>query len=609
MYGKKLIESHDIIYLCSNFFIMSRPAIFINHLGFLCSSQKRIIVEKCDHDTFEIQNMMIPKVESLDGHENWKTIYVGRLKLSKTEMGEFLVGDFSDLTQAGLYRAVLPNVDGYSFQFFINDGTFSQLPRLFLDFVHNRRSGDFENDLRGPSHLDDAVRSDTREQIDCVGGWYDAGDLRKWMSMTMLPALGFMDIYERLGMSWNHYAEEKVSDNDLITETIWGVKFILKMQDPETGMLFEEIGGGGDARRIEGMNWWYENHSGCYADNSQNHFTDNIPNSGDERVVRVEYNPIVQYTNLTILLKASTVIDKVDQELSVKAFNSAQRIWDFTQSKKLTDKKHDWTSIVSWRLCAGIEMVKAELLAEEEIDEMVEELLSLHSADSGFWFMTKKRDDPYRGILHSAQPLIGLVRFMDFFPEHKLVEMVRATVQMCWKKYVKPMVVTSPFGIMPYGQFFENATELDKYRSIGDELKFRFFMPDNSAQKINHGLGGHLTSWSHALAYAGEVLKNEEMKSVAWDQLYWLLGNNPKNSSVISGIGYNNPMPHSRFFGTMTGGFCVGPIGDMDDEIVLDLESRAAWNSTEYWNPPVGNSLMALSFLLPERVETRNKIG
>ena len=139
--------------------------------------------------------------------------------------------DFSDLTEAGVYRAVLPGVAGHSFQFFINDGTFSQLPRLFLDFVHDRRSGDFENDWRGPSHLDDAIRSDTGEQIDCVGGWYDAGDLRKWMSMTMIPALGFLDVYERLDLSWNHFASEQVTDNDFITETIWGVKFILKMQD------------------------------------------------------------------------------------------------------------------------------------------------------------------------------------------------------------------------------------------------------------------------------------------------------------------------------------------------------------------------------------------
>ncbi len=588
---------------------MSKPNIFVNHLGFLCNSIKKIIVEKCAYKTFEIQDMMISDVESLEGYENWKTVYTGKLISVNTEMGEFLSGDFSDLTKAGLYRAVLPGIVGHSFQFFINDGTFSQLPRLFLDFVHNRRSGDFENEWRGPSHLDDAVRSDTGEQIDCVGGWYDAGDLRKWMSMTMLPALGFLDVYNRLDLSWNHFASEQVTDNDLITETIWGVKFILKMQDPDTGMIFEEIGGGGESRRTKGMNWWYENHSGCYADNSQNHFTDNIPNSGDERIVRVQYNPIVQYTNLTILLRSARTILKYDSILAKKCKIAAKRIWNFTQAQRVNDKKHKWTSIISWRLCAGIEMVKSNFLNEEELTEMVEELLSLQSKEFGFWFMTMKKVEPYRGILHAAQPIIGLTRFIEQFPNNYLIDKVRTAIELNWKKYVKLMIATNPFGIMPYGLFFKNATKIDRYRDFEHGMKFRFFMPEHSPQKVNHPLAGHLTSWAHALAYAGVILENDEMKNAAWDQLYWLLGNNTKNSCVVSGIGYNNPMPHSRFHGTMTGGFGAGPRGDSNDEIVLDLDARAEWNSTEYWNPPVGNSLMALSYLLPKEIKTENKIG
>lgn len=585
------------------------PKIFINHLGFLCNSRKRIVVEECEFKTFEIQDMMFPDVESLDGHENWKTIYTGELISQRTEMGDFLVGDFSDLTKAGLYRAVLPESAGHSFQFFINDGTFSTLPRLFLDFIHNRRSGDFENEWRGPSHLDDAIRSDTGQQIDCVGGWYDAGDLRKWMSMTMLPALGFLDLYERLGISWNHFENEGVSDNDLITETIWGVKFILKMQDPDTGMLFEEIGGGGEARKTEGMHWWYENHSGCYADNSQNHFTDNILNSGDERIVRVQYNPIVQYTNLTILLRAARAIAIYDPELAELSIAAAKRIWDFTQNQKLTDPKHGWTSIISWRLCAGIEMITSGLLDEAMLSEWVEELLELQSEKFGFWFMTRKKDDPYRGVLHSAQPLIALVRFIDKFPSHELLSRAKQAILTCWEKYVKPMAATNPFGIMPYGLFFKNATSQDTYRPFQDDLKFRFFMPENSTQKINHGLGGHWTSWAHALAYAGSILEIDEMNNYAWDQLYWLIGNNTKNSCAVSGVGYNNPMPHSRFFGSMPGGFCVGPRGSLKDEAVIDLNAHAEWNSTEYWNPPVGNSLMALSILLPKHIKPANKIG
>lgn len=587
---------------------MKKPNIYINHIGFLCNATKQVIIDDCAFKSFEVQDMMIPEVESLDGHENWKTIYTGKLEPVKSEMGSYLKGDFSNLTRPGLYRIILPGVAAHSYQFFINDGCFSQLPRLFLDFIHNRRSGDFENEWRGPSHLDDAVRSDTGEQLDCAGGWYDAGDLRKWMSMTMLPALGFLDIHERLGMSWNHYADEGVTGNDLLTETIWGIKFILKMQDPETGMLFEEIGGGGEARRKPGMNWWYENHSGCYADNSQNYFTDNIPNSGDERTVRVQYNPIVQYTNLTILLRAADAIEQYNKMLAQEARIAAKRIWDFTQTKVPDDKKHGWTSVISWRLCAGIEMTRASLLPEDHLSEMIQQLTELFDRELGFWHMTNEKKEPYRGILHSAQPIIALTRIMDYFPSLSAAHGISDVIQLCWERYIQPLRATNPFGIMPYGLFNEGFTEKDLYRPWKDDLYFRFYMPDNSPQQINHGLGGHWTSWSHALAYMGDKLQNDKMKQAAWDQLFWLFGSNLKNSCVISGVGYNNPMPHSRFFGTIIGGFCVGPIGGLNDEFVLDLDARAAWNTTEYWNPPVANSLMALSILLPEKVKSEAKI-
>ena len=586
---------------------MIKPKVLLNHLGFLCKARKKVVVEMCDHRVFEIQDMGISEVESLDGHENWKTVMTGELKPLKTAMGEYLVGDFSELEKPGIYRIVLPGVAAHSFQFWINDGVFSQLPRLFLDFVHDRRSGDFENSFRGPSHLDDAVRSDTGEQIDCVGGWYDAGDLRKWMSMTMLPALGFLDMYEKQELKWNHFANEDISDNDFITETVWGIKFILKMQDPETGMIYEEIGGGGSARRKPGMNWWYENHSGCYADNSENRFTDNIRNSGDERSVRIQYNPIVQYTNLTILLKAAQSVEKYDKPLAERCRSAASKTWEYVQNQKPSDKKHSWTSVVSWQLCAGLEMYRNGLLPAKEVEVFARELLDLFSSEFGFWFMTAARKDAYRGILHSAQPIIGLVRALEYCPDLSMLEEIEEVLQVCWNKYIKPMSETNPFGVMPYGLFLQKATDKDLYRNFHGNLKFRFFMPDNSPQQINHGLGGHWTSWSHALSMLGNLFEDQEMKAVAWDQIYWLLGGNVKNSCVISGVGYNNPMPHSRFFGTLIGGFCVGPIGNLQDETVLDLDARAAWNSTEYWNPPVGNSLMALSLLLPKTISREHK--
>jgi hypothetical protein len=584
----------------------NRPKVLINHLGFVCDTKKEVLVEKCDLREFEIQDMGIVETESLDGAENWRTVYRGELKMTASSLGDYLKGDFSQLQKPGVYRIVLPEMTSHSWQFIITDGVFSRLPRLFLDFIHERRSGNFENEWRGASHLDDAVRSDTGAQIDASGGWYDAGDLRKWMTMTMLPVLGFIDIHERLGWHWNHFIEERVSDNDLLTETIWGCRFILKMQDPETGMIFEEIGGGGELRKKDGMNWWYENHSGCYADNSQNHFTDNDPGSGDERIVRTTYNPIVQYTNLTILMRAAKYILFYDTHLGERCQAAGLRCWEYVEGIREQDPLHNWTSVRAWRLNAGVEMLRQGLISESVFDS-VDELLELQS-ESGYWFMDRRMKEPYRGILHSAQPIIALARFVEYLPTGKISGHCRNAISKCWEKFIKPMLASNQFGMMPYGAYAEARTTEDVYHDFENNLKYRNFMPDNTRQKINHGLAGHWTSWAHALALAGKVLDDAGITDAAWHQLYWLLGYNPLDVCMVSGVGYNNPMPHSRFYGTIPGGFMAGPRGDAADKMVVDQDGRAEWSSTEYWNVPIANALMALAILIPKEIPRANKI-
>ena len=583
--------------------------VFINHIGFHCKARKEVIIESCPYTSFHIQDMSQVIKEDLGEYENWETVFKGHLSKKEYPMGTFLKGDFSDIQKPGLYRVVLPENKGRSYQFLITDGTFRSLIRIFLDFVHHWRSGDFENDYRRATHLDDAIRSDTGESHDVSGGWYDAGDLRKWMTMSTLPVFGFLNVHDSLNLKWNHFADEKVTDNDLITESMWGLRFILKMQDPITGMIFEEVGAGGDARKQHGMTWWYENHSGCLADNSQNHFTDNLVKSGDERIIRTTYNPIVQYTNLAILLHASSSINSYDPTFSQTCREAALKIWDFVNAKKDADPLHQWTSVRSWRLYAGIWLYRFNIIDDSTITQMISELLENWSRSLGFWYMDSSKTDPYRGILHSAQPIIGLAQYLQAMPDHTSTVLVREILEETWMKYIRLMIQTNPFGMMPYGAFNEKKTELDRYHEFGNNLLFRYFMPDNSVQKINHGLGGHWMSWAHGLALCGTVLKNRDIIHASWDQIYWLLGNNTLNSCLVSGIGYNNPMPHSRFFGTQIGGFCVGPRGSLKDEAVIDLNARAEWSSTEYWLTPLSNMLMALSILLPKTVLEENKIG
>jgi hypothetical protein len=50
--------------------------------------------------------------------------------------------------------------------------------------AHCQRSGYEIPGIRGAEHLDDGVLDTTKAQVAAAGGWYDAGDLRKWLFLT-----------------------------------------------------------------------------------------------------------------------------------------------------------------------------------------------------------------------------------------------------------------------------------------------------------------------------------------------------------------------------------------------------------------------------------------
>jgi hypothetical protein len=593
----------------------ARPLVTASQLGYLCESRKRIVVPLGSGGAaadaggtgtpagFEIQDLARIDAQALGAAESWRTVLRGDLAPHHGPFGDYLVGDCSALRRPGCYRAVVAPGRGaapaaWSWPFIVADGVFSRLPGMCLDFVHAQRCGAYEDELRGPCHLDDGVRSDTGEQIDAAGGWHDAGDLRKWMATTSLPILGFLALRDRLAFSRNHWREKHFEDDGL-SEAAWGVRWVLKMQDPASGMFWEDVGGGGDSRREPGMQWWYENHAGCYADNAGNFYSDNRRSSGDERSVRAQYNPVVQYTAIALLLDAGDRLRPYAPALATQSHDSALMCWKHMQGRR-ADPFHDWTSVIAWRLAAALRLHAMGMVAEDEVTELVTDLLALQS-ERGFWYMDRSRRDPYRGILNAAQPVIALCSFIDSDFEHPLVDRARESLERLWDGYVVRMTATNPWGMMPYGLYAEERTRGDVYHELEPGLWYRFFMPAHAPERINHGLSAHWTSWAHGLGMMARVLERREYAEAAFDQLAWLMGANPLGLSMVTGVGHRFAAPYSRFAGPVAGGFLVGPRGTAEDEMWADSDGRMEWSSGEYWMAPLANALMALAELLPPR--------
>jgi hypothetical protein len=587
---------------------MTVEQVSASHIGYLCDAPKVAVVRGLTSTRFTVENMAKMGAAPLGAaRSSYLVVYEGEIERVDTLMGAFGRCDFSSVTTPGIYRVVLPESDARSFQFTIADGAYHRLPALFLDFIHELRSGYYADDLRGPLNLDDGVRSDNGQPWDASGGWYDAGDLRKWMTHSTLAALAFMDADEHLRTPRRLFAPATPYPNDLLAETAWGLDFIPKMQDPDSGMIYEDVGGGHTARFRPGMSWWYENHAGCYADNADNRFTDNLPGSGDERLVRIQYNPIAQYTNIAILARGYAATAPYDAALSRRCHDAALAAWAFCATR-LDDEEHGWTAVRAWRLVAALELWRAGLDTCAPAEAALDALLANFDPALGFWTNAADSAEPYRGILHSAQPLVALAKYLDYAGDGAGAGRARDVLAACKRDYIDPITATNPYRFVPFGVYSAPNTDGDTFRPWRGRY-VRFCMPVHHPQQINHGLAGHWMSWAHGLAYVGQVLGDSSWTALAWAQIEWLTGNNHVDVSFISGIGHNNPMPHSRFLGTLIGGFMNGFRGTPDDTPAVDMERDAEWNSTEYWNVPLANCLMALARLLPPVVATHRKLG
>jgi hypothetical protein len=595
------------------------PVIHASHLGYLCAGRKCLSVPAGSvgaAEVFEIQDLSRLEAQGPAGREGWRTAFRGPLVPHEGPMGSWRVGDFSALRAPGVYRAALGGGAGVSFPFVVSDGVYSRLPGLFLDYVHGRRCGDFEDELRGPCHLDDGRRSDSGEQVDASGGWHDAGDVRKWMATTTLPILGFFELRARAAFSRNNW-RERPHEDDLLAEASWGLRWILKMQDPATGMFFEDVGGGGDGGRAAGSGWWHENHAGCCADNAGNVWTDNRRGTGDERLVRVQYNPIVQYVNIAILLDAVDHFHSHYPAFSALCRQAALASWEFMKGRR-RDEYHKWSSVLSWRLLAALRLHAMGVVAESEVAALVSVLIDLQSPKGGFWYMEASRQEPYRGIVNAAQPAIALAAFIESDYENPLAAQARECLELHWTAYAMPMLATNPFGMMPYGLYADARGAGDTWHAwtSGESgggpkapLSYRFFMPTRLPGGIPHGLAAHWTSWAHALASLARVLERDDCRHAAFDQLAWLMGNNPLHASAVSGVGYRPVSAYSRFQGMTMGGFCNGLRGSASDEPRADMDGGMEWESGEYWLAPLANCMMALATLIPAGVVPARKLG
>ncbi len=524
-------------------------------------------------------------------------LYQNQLVRMETRWGTLWQADFSDFTTPGSYQIEID--EQISPPFAIRERIYDRIILGYLTFLKSQRCGDSVFGVHEACHLDDGVLDVDGSTYAVTGGWHDAGDFRKWLAFTLPHIEALLTVQERCGADLQRGG---LPPDSVLEELRWGNRFFHRMI-AASGQVYEDVAGGcapaGSALSYE-RDWWFENHPGCFGDASDNRWTDNIPNSGDERRVRTTYNPLVQWSFVQMQARAARHMPDAESRACSAL---ARRATDFGASRG-----HDGrTLFVAAELRARLEML---LLSDESEDvtrlltlaqQLIQRQVIRAEGLAGFFLEDHAATDAFRSIGFAAEPAFALLRLWELrsrLPSTAPANQAREAVMAYVERYLLADSTSNPFGLTPYGIYTHPPQpERQLFRDAGAGYGVRTFMHPFNAQGIVHGTNSVLMAHAHLLARGAVLLDCPHWRPAAERLLHWCLGHNLYNRSLFTGIGYRQPVGYSFRIPQLPEAMVVGFIGRPDDSPYLEQSTAIEWNTLEYWSVPYQQAAQAASWL------------
>jgi hypothetical protein len=521
--------------------------------------------------------------------------YSGELVRRDSRWGRMWQADFSAFIRPGSYQ--IETDFQISPPFAIRDRIYDRVIAGYLTYLRSQRCGCEVFGVHAACHLDDGVLDRDGSPWPATGGWHDAGDFRKWLAFTQGHLDALATVLECCGP---HLANGGVPAQSLVEEISWGNRFFHAMVSPE-GQVFEDVAGGrapaGSSLSYE-QHWWFENHPGCFADASDNRWTDNLPGSGDERTVRTTYNPLVQWNFVSTQARLAHL--RLPEE-AARCLALARRATSYAEQHP-----HDGrTLFLAAELRGRLELLAAgEPVPVARVSQLANQLLGRRpeaaTGLSGYFLEADKRD-AYRSIAFSAEPAFALLRLYElrhFLEDTGLAEQAKDAVTAYIEHYLLADAGSNPFGLTPYGVYFDPPErQRQTFRDAGSGRGVRTFMHPFNTQGIVHGTSSVLLSHAHLLARAATLLQTPRWRAPAERLLQWCLGSNPLNRSLFSGIGYGQPVGYSFRVPQIPEAPVTGFIGRPEDTPYLETTTAIEWNTLEYWSIPYIQAAQAACWL------------
>jgi Glycosyl hydrolase family 9/Cellulase N-terminal ig-like domain len=522
--------------------------------------------------------------------------------------GSYAIADFSQLKTPGHYYVDADG--GHSWAFAVQDNVLERntLSNVIYYFKGQRSSGLLE---KADRHL---ARPDGQAgTLDLHGGWYDAtGDYgihlshqnpTSYFNTQQLPLVAWSLLRTWQQLDARHDPNFREYQRRLLDEGLYGADFLVRDKRPD-GSFYQSIDGSGAAklpqdRHVGDPNWRTQ--------------IKLKPGDTTEHVQQPAHGPHAFEASFRagggMAIAALALASRMDAEGEfthqdyLKAAEDAYRFLD-RHNNELTNDGKDNIIDDYCALLAAVELYRTthdevwRKAADARADKLLARLIS-HGDYRDYW----RADAGVRPFFHpsdAGMPVIALAEYADIV-EGKRQGQVRNAV----KRSLVFELRTTGDAANPFGY----ARQL--VRNKQGDLRTAFFFPhDSEAAPWWQGENARLASLAVATRmaaplYKGDPAFQQQLQAYAWNQLHWILGRNPYDSSMLMASGHNNA-PYMFFdsyaYTNAPGAIINGITSGLTDEdgIAFNLGYAQTgkdedWRWTEQWLPHDAWYLLAVS--------------
>ena len=520
--------------------------------------------------------------------------------------------DFDAMTTEGKYHLECMSNAGNirSFPFLVQDNLLERntVSDVIYYFKGQRSSGEMD---KADRHLRfDGAKPGT---VDAHGGWWDAtGDYGKHLShlsfstyfnpqQIPLVIYSLLKSYEQANRrGLEGFARYKTR---LLDEAMFGADYLVRMKVPN-GSFYRSVTNGGvkqipEERRIAGemKRFGIESAPGQGAKGM-------VENANNDREYEVSYR---SGGGIAIAALAMASAQSVSGEFrSSDYLKAAEEAFAYLEENNLALTNDGKENIVDdyCALTAATELYRTtrKQRYKDAADRRAQGLMARQISAGGYqnyW----RADDGQRPFFHASDggfPVVSLLYYSEIADpavKERVLETVRKSLEF---EFAVTSEVKNPFG---YSREYVQDRTGSRHTS--------FFFPHNSdAAPWWQGENARLASVATAarlaeLVFPSDVAFRKQLEAFATSQLNWILGLNPFDSSMLNGVGHNNP-PYMYFdsweFTNAPGGISNGITSGFHDESDIDYllpyrETGADndWRWGEQWLPHAAWYLLAAS--------------